>query len=433
MRGHSPWLLGLLSVSMLVSCRPDDPGTTDTDPTEGPDPTEGMDPTDGGDALQACRELPEAEAARWVEGTSLQPTGESTPARIEAAGAQTWVLALDLLRATEPRESLAASPTSMALALGMTERLYEGGQCGAEIHARMHYTEEGDALHHTLGASIRILEGRALPPGTDGEDPVVVSLRQSIWDLRGGREPQPLYGATLHEVTGELGAVRTVMNCVIEAESRGLLVDFIPPHLPAGDTTSFDLDVAYLQAPWVNELTAWGAIDFTKDDGATVELPSMGGVFYAGLHQDEQRLAIELSLRGGELAVLLVRPAYEAPQELGGFTADLTAEALAEIRSGSDYAFVDLTMPMVDIPSRTIDYYDPLGFECEPYTLRAVLHGAAVQMDDKGIKAAAATAAESWDTGEPDIPTDVRLDRPFLFFVYDRPTGFVLYSGRFAG
>jgi serine protease inhibitor len=46
--------------------------------------------------------------------------------------------------------------------------------------------------------------------------------------------------------------------------------------------------------------------------------------------------------------------------------------------------------------------------------------------------AVAATVAESWETGEPEFYS-VAIDRPFLFFVYDEPTGFVLYSGRFSG
>ena len=61
-----------------------------------------------------------------------------------------------------------------------------------------------------------------------------------------------------------------------------------------------------------------------------------------------------------------------------------------------------------------------------------MLHGAAVQMDEYGVKAAAATVAESWGTGGEE-PEFFAIDRPFLFFVYDEPTGFVLYSGRFAG
>lgn len=421
-------------LALVVGCRDDPSASTTDDPTAGTattasDPTVG-DPTAGDDLLQACRELPEAAAAQWVEGTSEPPTGETTPARMEAAGARTWELALDLLRATPADRSSAASPTSMSLALGMTEHLYAGGQCGASILSRMHYAEEGDALHETLGASLRTLEERALPEGENGEDPVSLSLAASIWDLTGSREAEPLYGAAVHRVTGDLAAIRTVMNCVIEAQSGGLLVDFLPASIPATDTTSIDLDVAYLRAPWSGGLVDRATQPFTRDDGTVVSLPAMGEDISAGWYQDEQLTAVDVPLRGGALSVLFVLPA--AAGDLGAFTASLDVAALAAIRETSSHQPVSLQLPKLDIPSETIDYYGPLGFDCEEYTLRRVLHGAAVKMDEHGVEAAAATAAESWDTGSPDFYSAV-LDRPFLFFVYDEPTGFVLYSGRFAG
>ncbi len=51
------------------------------------------------------------------------------------------------------------------------------------------------------------------------------------------------------------------------------------------------------------------------------------------------------------------------------------------------------------------------------------------------MKAAAAAFNESWSSGTGPPPPNVTLtfDRPFLFFIYDQPTGFVLYSGRYAG
>ena len=69
---------------------------------------------------------------------------------------------------------------------------------------------------------------------------------------------------------------------------------------------------------------------------------------------------------------------------------------------------------------------------CDMYTLRDVLHGAAIEIDEHGIKAAAATVVESWDTSSPE-GLYVLINRPFLFFAYDHETDFVLFSGRYAG
>jgi serine protease inhibitor len=417
--------------------------TLDGSTTDGTTTTDG-ETTGGDDPLQVCRELPEAELAQWVEGPEVESIAESTPERIEAMGAHSWSIALRLLELTDPakRPSVASSPASLMIALGMS---YGDSGCGEQILDVVEYPEEGEDLHHTLGASIQELESRALPARME-EDAVVLSLRSSRWGFPMAPIPEDglipeepnFYGATSNLMYGDLDAARTIMNCVIEVESQGLLQDFIPIGLPAPDTGSFDINVAYLQAPWDVGLSSLGASDFTQDTGDVVSLPMMGtgpeGPINASHYESAGLFALDIPLRGNALSVLFVAPKVGEYADLEAFTLALEPHDLAEIRAQSVQGLAELRMPKVDIESMTLDYYDPFGFECPIYTMRTVLHGAAVQMDEKGIKAAAATVNEIWVTGgeaEPDF--DVVLDRPFLFFIYDRDTEFVLYSGRFAG
>ena len=59
----------------------------------------------------------------------------------------------------------------------------------------------------------------------------------------------------------------------------------------------------------------------------------------------------------------------------------------------------------------------------------AVQHKAFLRLDEKGTEAAAATAVVA---GPPSVPEfqPVTIDRPFLFFLRDRPTGAILFVGR---
>ena len=416
--------------------------TTTSTTTDGGSETASESETGGsaGDpALQVCRDLPEAAAAMWIEGPAVAPSGDSTPARIADAGAATWELAVDLLKAIPAADaaSIAASPTSMSIALGMTTARHSGTMCETSMLATMHAVESGDALHNTFGASILEIEGRALPMGDDGEDPVVISLKQSLWELMGRELPpsEPNYGATRHLATGDLEAVRAVMNCVIDVQSQGLLPEFIPGGYPKPDTSTFDATVAYVQAPWRYSLSSRGLQTFNLDGGGTVDLDMIGSDDQALAFFDHVDFdAVSVPLRGDDLAVLLVLP-DAAFTDLESFTAGLTADALANALADAAEATVDLTFPKFKIAAVTVDYYEPLDLECELFTLRTVLHSAAVEIDEKGVKAAAATLNEGWVTGTGPPPLDVTLtfDRPFLFFVYDGPTGLVLYSGRYAG
>lgn len=58
--------------------------------------------------------------------------------------------------------------------------------------------------------------------------------------------------------------------------------------------------------------------------------------------------------------------------------------------------------------------------------------GAAVTMDEGGLEAVGATVAIGGDDGSIFVPPSRQffVDRPFMFFVFDTETRFVLFSGR---
>jgi serpin B len=63
--------------------------------------------------------------------------------------------------------------------------------------------------------------------------------------------------------------------------------------------------------------------------------------------------------------------------------------------------------------------------------LQAVLHKAFIAVAEKGTEAAAATAVVVGRTSLP-VGLNVEVNRPFLFFVLDEPTGAILFQGRVA-
>jgi serpin B len=58
-----------------------------------------------------------------------------------------------------------------------------------------------------------------------------------------------------------------------------------------------------------------------------------------------------------------------------------------------------------------------------------VLHKGFVAIDENGTEAAAATAVVVGDSAAPE-PATLAVDRPFVFFIRDRPTGAILFVGR---
>jgi serpin B len=61
--------------------------------------------------------------------------------------------------------------------------------------------------------------------------------------------------------------------------------------------------------------------------------------------------------------------------------------------------------------------------------LSNAFHKAFIAVDEKGTEAAAATAAIAVPSSMP-AGRDMQIDRPFLFFIRDVPTGTILFMGR---
>ena len=58
-----------------------------------------------------------------------------------------------------------------------------------------------------------------------------------------------------------------------------------------------------------------------------------------------------------------------------------------------------------------------------------MLHKAFIRLDEAGTEAAAATAVIVGRVSIPE-PATITLDRPFLYFILDNPTGEILFLGR---
>lgn len=415
----------LIGMTLFFACSSGDPDETPSEgATGGAGGTEPMGESE-------CAEL--AEAAGWREGEPVELVASSTPERITAMGAPTWDLALRMMEVVPTSEiaNIANSPTSMFVAMGMNYARYEEGECGHRIVEVMRYPETGVDLHNTLGATVSELASRA-------GDKLTLSMAQSIWALGTDELPEPtelqsLYGARMNALESQGDAARDVINCIVEEQSSGLLVDFLPESQPQPDTVSYDLNVAYLEAAWADHMSPM-PLTFTGESTAAADVPAFGADVTMQTFDGDDFQAASVPLVGGELSVLFVLP-NDGVSSLSDFTNDLSPAELEAARLEGTSALLDFRMPVLKAEAKTLDYnQDRLDFACPPFTLRAIFHAAAVEFDEKGVKAAAATAAETWEDGGPPAPSgEFHLNRPFLYFIYDEATDFVLFSGRYLG
>ncbi|MCH8341832.1 MAG: hypothetical protein IIA51_09805 [Chloroflexi bacterium] len=150
----------------------------------------------------------------------------------------------------------------------------------------------------------------------------------------------------------------------------------------------------------------------------------------------------ELPYVGRELAMGILMP------DTGKFRdveSSLDARQLNAIVRNLETRYLDLKMPRFDFESefemrdtlsemgmrRAFGGADFSGMDGgRDLQLSEVLHKAFVKVDERGTEAGAATSVFASVISNPMYPLEVTVDRPFIFWIRDIPTGTLLFLGR---
>jgi serpin B len=388
-----------------------------------------------------------------------------------------------------PQAGGVVSPTSIAMALAMA-RAGAKGETAAQIDDVLH-APGGDALGRGLGSLGQVLASRE---GTwskwDRTHTVALRLANGAFVQRDWAiEPSYLErlaadfgsGVWLVDYRKDPEAARRTVNAWVSSKTRGR----IPKLIGALDepTLLVLVNAVYLKAEW--EHWFWeGATEpepFTRLDGTKVRVPTMhrtagGGcssppIAYA--EGDGWRaidLRTEAREEGKPLAMAII-----VPDDLRAFESTLTVKRLTGISAALDaerrtfegdwvpdgecpydlgcYPYdVELHMPKFGVETRAPlagvlsslgmpDAFDasradlsgthvPEGV-ADRFFVTSLIHQANVTIDERGIEAAAATAAGEGCAGPgPYEKHTLHVDRPFLFAIRDVETGAVLFMGR---
>ena len=153
--------------------------------------------------------------------------------------------------------------------------------------------------------------------------------------------------------------------------------------------------------------------------------------------------AVELPYMGGELAMTVLVPDQgrfgEIESALDATTVDTVAATLEPrsvelgLPSWEFRSQLNLNGPLKSLGMETA-FTDDADFSAmstaEPLQVTDVLHEVFIAVDEDGTEAAAATAIVIGTTSAPADPVLLDVDRPFLFWITDRPTGAMLFLGR---
>ena len=351
--------------------------------------------------------------------------------------------------------NLAVSPLSIRLALAMA---YAGaeGDTAAQMAEVLGYDLPGDRLHAAFNALDLAIEDRTatLPGPGDTERHIEIAIANALWGQAGFPVEQGFldalalnYGTGLRVLDFAAAAeqARQTINAWVAGETNERIPELLAPGVITRETLLVLTNTVYLLADWAfpfdSAATADG--DFTRLGGSAVTVPFMHQSLNAGYAVGDGWQGVDLAYAGDEVAMLLVVPDEGRYVEAEAEAATLFQEARSSLVPGD----VRLSLPRFEFRTQAslpetlrslgmIDAFDAgladfSGISADGgLFISDVIHEVFVAVNEAGTEAAAATAVILGRGAPPREPVALAFDRPFLFWVYDRATGAILFMGR---
>ena len=443
------WLtvLALIVTACTGSAPSGSPTTTGApaSPASSASPTPTPAPTSAASPSAAAIELAKAAV----------PRAAATIDDARAAAAAINAFGFDLHRALAAEgTNIVASPTSIAIALGMA-RIGARGATAREMDAVLSdlATDEHAAwlngLDQALAGRTRTFtddEGTAHDQTLDISNASFaqrdLTFEEAYLEALASRFDAGQY---LVDYMAEAETARRQINAWASERTRGRIPEVLIPGDVTSDTRLALVNAIYLKASWAQAFEENRTIQapFLRPDGTTVTVPLMR-VAQASCGQGDGWAAADIPYLGGQLSMLVI-----VPDDLAAIEATLDADVLAAVdaKIASTASVPDVTLPRFDLETREElaailaalgmptamdpDSADFSGMTTQTkLVINKVIHQANISVDEKGTEAAAVTVVGMDTTAGPADTCTAHADRPFLFALRDIETGTVLFLGR---
>ena len=346
------------------------------------------------------------------------------------------------------------SPYSISSALAMT---YAGarGATEREMAKTLSFTLPQERLHLAFNALDLKLAERTKPVdivGTEVEG-AQLNVANSLWGQAGySFRPEYLdllalnYGAEMHlmDFVSRADAARRTINKWVEDATEGNIKDIVPDGTLNAQTRLVLVNAIYFNAKWEDPFSKSDTKreSFYLLDGDTVQVPMMSQYEVYRYWKGTGFQVFEMPYVGRELAMGILVP------DAGKFRdveRSLDARQVNRIVGNLESQYLDLTMPKFDFESefalreilskmgmrKAFENADFSGMDgSRDLQLSEALHKAFVAVDERGTEAAAATSVFADVISNPMYPLELTVDRPFIFWIRDIPTGTLLFLGR---
>ena len=351
--------------------------------------------------------------------------------------------------------NLALSPASLSLALTMAWAGAQG-ETAAQMQKVLHLEGASEQVLGSAGKLGAFLQSPA--------QPVTVRLANRLFGEKSYafepsflQQTQAAFGAGLEPVDFRAAAepARQQINGWVASQTERRIQGLIPPQGVDQDTRLVLVNAVYFLGAWAERFdekqTAPAPFHLTAS--GTKEVPFMSRIGKVRVASADGVRLCELPYQGEGFAMTIVMP--EAVDGLGAVEKSLSADKLQQWSSALGEERVWLRLPKFELnPTESLSLAAPLkslgmtaafsrdradftgiakpADPADRLYVTKVFHKAFVKVEEKGTEAAGASAVVMSRKGsaEAAMPIELRIDRPFLFFIRERSSGTVLFMGR---
>jgi len=383
--------------------------------------------------------------------TLLLAPGQAAAADLETLGKGGTAFTLNLYRQLVAKEegNIFFSPYSISLALSLA---YGGarGETATGMARVLGFTLPPERLHPALAELSRHLQKVGNEAGQ------TLNVANAAW-LNNSLKVEPKYLKLIGDYYGnemkqldfcQGPQAQKTINDWVTKQTQDHIKDLIPNGVLNCNTMLVLTNAVYFWGEWADKFdqkqTKLEAFWPTPDE--KVVAPFMHRTGNYSYNEAEGWQVLELPYREKRLGMLVLLPKTKGAlaQEKKG----LNPDKLAKLIQGLSSQKVEVIFPRFEVKASYSlnDYLKSLGmsqafgpqadFEGistqHKLWIDLVLHQAWLKVEEKGTETAAATGVAITKAAAP-VPKPLVLfkaDHPFLFFIRDRETGFILFWGR---
>ena len=391
--------------------------------------------------------LGQAENSKTPSSSSLTP--QDTKHDVLKEGQEKAVVeginafAIDLyMELAKENDNLFFSPYSVGTALAMA---YEGatGVTREDMGKVLHLPDDNETMWTGFKHLVFSLQ-------TANGSPYVLRTANALWVQRGYPINEGYLKIIREFYLGEVGEVDFVkdpngaareINGWVEERTNGRIRDIVSK--PSGDTRLIITNAVYFRANWSSRFDGgtWNGTFHSPKGPVTVPMMHQTGKF--PYFENDELQALELPYKGGRLGMLIILPEEgkfdEVEKELStgfiweimnGTTKESVKVTPPKFRLEETYRLRNTLMEMGMEKAFTVPDFSGISPKGE-LAISDVVHKTFLSVAENGTEAAAATAVTITLAAAPAENLKVfNANRPFIFLIYDRETGAVLFMGR---